>query len=97
MDMYKVIINNLPRWISEIHLKQFFNSCGKILQANVALDQDTLRPLGYGYLTFDDEESLNKALLKNGAMLDGSIITVKLDSDVEDPAQLADLIVDQEI
>jgi RNA recognition motif-containing protein len=83
IKMYKIKITNLPRWISEIHLKQFFNGCGKMVQANVALDEYTLRPLGHGYITFADEEALNKALEKNGAMLDGSIIEVNLDTGIE--------------
>jgi RNA-binding protein Musashi len=77
--MQRIIITNLPRWISEIHLKQYFNNCGKIIQASVALDENTLRPLGYGYLTFDDEAAMNKALAKNGCLLDGSVISVHVE------------------
>lgn len=76
--MHQLKITNLPRWISEIHLKQFFNACGKIVHANVALDPQTLRPLGYGYLTFADAEGVERALEKDGALLDGSLINVQL-------------------
>ena len=81
--MQKLKISNLPRWISEIHLKQFFNSCGKIVQANVALDEYTLRPLGFGYLTFADDLATEKALAKDGTQVDGSIINVQIDVDVD--------------
>lgn len=80
--MQKLKISNLPRWISEIHLKQFFNNCGKIEQANIALDANTLRPLGYGYITFIDEVAMNNAIAKNGSLLDGYVIEVQVDTGV---------------
>lgn len=82
--MQKLKITNLPRWISEIHLKQFFNSCGKIVHATVELDPHTLRPLGHGYLVFADDDATNNALNKDGALLDGSVITVKIDTGIEE-------------
>lgn len=80
--MQKLKISNLPRWISEIHLKQFFNSCGRIEEANIALDKNTLRPLGYGYITFIDEAAINNALAKSGALLDGYAIDVQIDTGI---------------
>lgn len=77
--MQKLRVSNLPRWTSEIHLKQFFHTCGKIVHASVALDEHTLRPLGFGFLIFADDESLARALQKDGALLDGSIIKVEIE------------------
>lgn len=76
--MQQLKISNLPRWITEIHLKQFFNSCGKIIAANIALDEHTLRPLGYGYITFVDDDATERALQKNGSLLDGATISVAI-------------------
>jgi len=76
--MQKLRITSLPRWISEIHLKQFFHSCGTIVEAKVILDQNTLRPLGHGFLTFNDDAAMYKALAKDGALLDGSVINVAI-------------------
>lgn len=86
--MQKLKITNLPRWISEIHLKQFFNSCGKIVHASIALDENTLRPLGHGFMVFAEDEATNKALAKDGALLDGFVIEVKIDCGVEEPEQI---------
>lgn len=88
-------ITNLPRWISEIHLKQFFHSCGAIIEAKVVLDQNTLRPLGHGYLSFADDSGMNKALAKSGNLLDGSVIHVSIYTGEEvvaiDPEAVLDL------
>lgn len=83
--MQKLKITNLPRWISEIHLKQFFNSCGKIVHASIAFDENTLKPLCHGFMVFADDESMNKALAKNNTLLDGFIIEVQIDQGVEEP------------
>lgn len=77
--MQKLKISNIPHWITEIHLKQFFNHCGKIVHASVALDANTLRPLGEGYLIFADEIGMQNALAKNNALLDGARINVEID------------------
>lgn len=82
--MQKLKITNLPRWISEIHLKQFFNNCGKIVHSSIAMDPNTLRPLGYGYLVFEDDAATNNALNKDGVLLDGFVITVQIDADIEE-------------
>lgn len=82
--MQKLIVSNLPRWITEIHLKQFFNSCGKIVHASIALDSLTLRPKGFGYLIFADDEGMERAIKKDGAILDGSLIKVQLASEAVD-------------
>ncbi len=82
--MQKLIVSNLPRWITEIHLKQFFNSCGKIDHASIALDEMTLRPMGFGYLIFADDDAMEQALQKDGALLDGAVIKVQLASSIEE-------------
>lgn len=76
--MYQVKVSNLPRWISELHLKQFFSTCGKPVDSKIALDTTTFRPLGHGYLDFADEESMQKALNKNGSIFDGATIEVEV-------------------
>ena len=88
--MQKLKITNLPRWISEIHLKQFFNSCGHIVHASIALDPNTLRPLGHGFLIFAEDSAMQRALAKNGALLDGAAINIEIDTvaeKIEEPTE----------
>ncbi len=75
--MYQIKVNNLPRWISDLHLKQHFANCGVVYSAKIALDLNAPIPLGHGYVTFTNQEALKKALLMNGSKLDGAYITVK--------------------
>lgn len=75
-NMHQVKISNIPSWITEIHLKQYFNSCGKIISAKIALDPNTLRSLGHGFVTFADEEAAQHALDKSGCSLDGAELQI---------------------
>ena len=74
--MNHVKVSNLPKWISELHLKQFFECCGKVSRATIALSDQAPRPLGHGYITFVDDESVQKAIAMDGCRLDGAIIRV---------------------
>lgn len=76
--MQKLKVSNLPRWISEIHLKHFFSRFGTVIHASVALDQGTLRHLGYGYIIFAEDKFMQAALLQDGAVLDGATIKVEI-------------------
>lgn len=82
--MHIIKVTNIPRWISEIDLKNFFISCGSVVKAEIALDKDTVRSRGYGYVVFADEEAKHRALERNGAFLDGSIIKVSLGEEIEE-------------
>jgi RNA recognition motif-containing protein len=80
--MQKLKITNLPPWISELHLKQYFNPCGKIVHASIARDNNTMRPIGHGFLIFADETATKNALLKDGMLLDGMRIAVEIFDEV---------------
>ncbi len=82
--MHIIKVTNIPRWISEIDLKNFFISCGAVVKAEIALDQDTVRSRGYGYVVFAEEEAKQRALEKNGAFLDGAVIKVSQGEKVEE-------------
>jgi len=75
--MYQVKVTNLPRWISDLHLKQRFLNCGKIINAKIALDTNAPIPLGYGYITFANIDAVQKALALSGTTFDGAVISVK--------------------
>ena len=76
--MYKVRVSNVPRWISELHLKQFFEPCGEIVTAAIALAKAAPRPLGYGFIAFKTIEGAKNAVAKSGARLDGANIIVDM-------------------
>jgi len=76
--MNKIIVTNLPLWISEIHLKRVFERCGKVCQAQIMLDRKFPRTLGYGYVTFAHEDAMQKALALHQSKIDGNEISVQL-------------------
>jgi hypothetical protein len=52
-------------------------NCGEISEAIVISDRDSGRSRGFGFVTFDDDESADKAVAAlNGTELDGRTIKV---------------------
>ena len=60
-------------------LRDAFEQFGDIVEAKVVTDRDTGRSRGFGFVTFNDEGSANKAREEmDGAQLDGR--TIRVDS-----------------
>lgn len=76
--MFQIKISNLPKWVSELHLKHFFEGCGGVVEASIALSKESHRPLGHGYVTFSNELSAQKAVDKDGSRFDGAVIKIGL-------------------
>jgi|GEM_PF-3659240 len=81
--MYQIKVSNLPRWISDLHLKQHFINCGEVIDAKIALDSNVPRALGHGYVTFSEYAAVKSALAKNATRLDGYKISVKAVDSIE--------------
>lgn len=62
-------VGNLSYTTSEGHLEQFFGEYCKIRSIRLIYERGTDKPLGYGYVEFEDVESLKYALSKNGDVL----------------------------
>eukprot|EP01006_Ploeotia_vitrea_P048903 TRINITY_DN67287_c2_g1_i1.p1 TRINITY_DN67287_c2_g1~~TRINITY_DN67287_c2_g1_i1.p1 ORF type:complete len:616 (+),score=385.70 TRINITY_DN67287_c2_g1_i1:50-1849(+) len=63
MDASKsVFLGNLPFTVTEEQIRQHFAECGSIYNVRLIRDRITNIGKGIGYLTFDDAESVRKAL-----------------------------------
>lgn len=61
----KVFVGGLPNDITESAFKEFFEQFGPVEDSIVMIDRETGRPRGFGFITFEDEESTER-LLANG-------------------------------
>jgi RNA recognition motif-containing protein len=87
MAINKVYIGNLS-FRSEVkdiieQLEDLFSEFGEIEDISVIEDRKTGRIKGYGFITFEDSESVNKALKLNGEMLLGRPMRVSLAKESE--------------
>ncbi|OIT06460.1 PREDICTED: heterogeneous nuclear ribonucleoprotein 1-like [Nicotiana attenuata] len=74
----KIFIGGLPLPLTEDELKEYFSSYGYVVEHQIMLDQNTGRSRGFGFVTFDNEEAVEK-VLSNGHMheLRGKQVEIK--------------------
>ncbi|KAK7311394.1 hypothetical protein RJT34_09513 [Clitoria ternatea] len=73
----KIFVGGLPAGISEDEFKSYFERFGRITDVVVMQDSVTHRPRGFGFITFDSEESVQNVMVKNFHDLNGRQVEVK--------------------
>lgn len=73
----KIFVGGLSASISEEEFKKYFERFGRITDAVVMQDSITHRPRGFGFITFDSEDSVENVMLKNFHDLNGRQVEVK--------------------
>ena len=74
---FKIYVGNLPYTSSEDEMKEFFGEVGTVVDARIIRDRETNRSKGFGFVTFETEEAMTKAIEKfNGADFGGRSIKV---------------------
>ncbi|PHU15013.1 hypothetical protein BC332_16218 [Capsicum chinense] len=63
----EIFIGGLPQSLTEDDLKKYFSSFGDVMGHRIMLDRKTGRSQGFGFVTFDNEEAVEK-VLANGCM-----------------------------
>ncbi len=73
----KLLVSNLPEYVTTRDIKQLFETVGKVRQVEVI----TERHHAYAKVEMDDQRSGQKAIdFLNGLEMDGGLIEVALDS-----------------
>ncbi|KAK7352506.1 hypothetical protein VNO80_17928 [Phaseolus coccineus] len=73
----KIFVGGLPAGISEEEFKQYFERFGRITDVVVMQDSVTHRPRGFGFITFDSEESVQSVMVRSFHDLNGRQVEVK--------------------
>lgn len=63
----KIFVGGLPVSLTEDELKEYFSSYGHVLEHQIMLDRESGRSRGFGFVTFDSENAVEK-VLSNGRM-----------------------------
>ncbi len=73
----KLFVGGLSWNTTNSELQQAFEACGTVAEAKVVTDRETGRSRGFGFVTFEDEQSASRAIEElNGSTLDGRTIRV---------------------
>ena len=73
----KIFVGGLPSSVTESDFKTYFEQFGTTTDVVVMYDHNTQRPRGFGFITYDSEEAVEKVLLKTFHELNGKMVEVK--------------------
>ncbi|PSS14333.1 Heterogeneous nuclear ribonucleoprotein like [Actinidia chinensis var. chinensis] len=73
----KIFVGGLPSTITESDFKKYFEQFGTITDVVVMYDHNTQRPRGFGFITYDSEDAVDKVLFKTFHELNGKLVEVK--------------------
>ncbi|XP_019194278.1 PREDICTED: heterogeneous nuclear ribonucleoprotein 1 [Ipomoea nil] len=74
----KIFVGGIPPTLTEDELKEYFSSYGSVVEHQIMLDHNTGRSRGFGFVTFDNEDAVQK-VLSDGRMheLNGKQVEIK--------------------
>ncbi|XP_050212766.1 heterogeneous nuclear ribonucleoprotein 1-like [Mercurialis annua] len=73
----KIFVGGLASTVTESDFKKYFSQFGIITDVVVMYDHNTQRPRGFGFITYDSEEAVDKVLRKVFHELNGKMVEVK--------------------
>ncbi|GMY36698.1 heterogeneous nuclear ribonucleoprotein 1-like [Fagus crenata] len=73
----KIFVGGLASTVTESDFKKYFDQFGTITDVVVMYDHNTQRPRGFGFITYDSEESVENVLYKTFHELNGKLVEVK--------------------
>lgn len=73
----KIFVGGLSANLTEEEFRSYFEKFGRITDVVVMHDNMTHRPRGFGFITFDTEDSVEEVMQKNFHELTGKLVEVK--------------------
>ncbi|KAK1583744.1 hypothetical protein Q3G72_026518 [Acer saccharum] len=73
----KIFVGGLASTVTESDFKMYFDQFGTITDVVVMYDHNTQRPRGFGFITYDSEEAVDRVLHKTFHELNGKMVEVK--------------------
>lgn len=73
----KIFVGGLPPTLTEDGFRQYFEHYGHVTDVVIMYDQNTQRPRGFGFISFDSEEAVERVLHKTFHDLNGKQVEVK--------------------
>ena len=73
----KMFVGGVPPDCNEEQFSDFFGQFGRVVDATLMMDKDTGRPRGFGFVTFDNGEAVEKAMQTPFLQINNKTIEVK--------------------
>ncbi|KAJ9565163.1 hypothetical protein OSB04_001129 [Centaurea solstitialis] len=73
----KIFVGGLPSTLTEEQFRQYFETYGDVTDVVIMFDQNTNRPRGFGFVSFDTEDAVDRVLQKTFHELNNKLVEVK--------------------
>lgn len=73
----KIFVGGLPATLSDDTFRNYFEAYGTVTDVVIMFDQQTNRPRGFGFISFDSEDAVDRVLHKTFHDLNGKQVEVK--------------------
>ncbi|GAB4846045.1 hypothetical protein Ancab_025044 [Ancistrocladus abbreviatus] len=73
----KIFVGGLASSVTDSDFKNYFDQFGTITDVVVMYDHNTQRPRGFGFITYDSEDAVDRVLHKTFHELNGKMVEVK--------------------
>uniref|UniRef100_A0A1J3CBD6 Heterogeneous nuclear ribonucleoprotein 1 n=1 Tax=Noccaea caerulescens TaxID=107243 RepID=A0A1J3CBD6_NOCCA len=74
----KIFVGGLASSVTDAELKNYFSQFGKVMDHVVMYDHKTQRPRGFGFITYDSDDAVDRVLQRTFHELDGKVVEVKM-------------------
>jgi len=65
-DKCKIFVGHLPLQTTDAELRGYFGQFGEIVDSVIMVDKETMRPRGFGFVTFKTMDAVNAVVNKSG-------------------------------
>ncbi|PNF22993.1 Heterogeneous nuclear ribonucleoprotein 27C [Cryptotermes secundus] len=73
----KVFLGGLPSNITETDLRTYFTRFGKVMEVVIMYDQEKKKSRGFGFLSFEDDEAVDRCVAEHFINLNGKQVEIK--------------------
>ncbi|XP_054160853.1 heterogeneous nuclear ribonucleoprotein 27C-like isoform X2 [Oppia nitens] len=73
----KVFLGGLPPNVNETVLRDYFSKFGKVIEVVIMYDQEKKKTRGFGFLSFDSEDTIDKVVKEHFVSIGGKQVEVK--------------------
>lgn len=73
----KVFLGGLPSNVTETDLRVFFGRYGKVMEVVIMYDQEKKKSRGFGFLSFEDDASVDRVTAEHYINLNGKQVEIK--------------------
>lgn len=73
----KVFLGGLPSNLTETDLRSFFSRYGTVMEVVIMFDQEKKKSRGFGFLSFDSDEAVERAVVEHFVNINGKQVEIK--------------------